>query len=78
MLLRHKKIQGEEQNWCVILSAITSELEKKRVAEKISHVFSLSPEESSDLVSNTPIIVLDNLTRSIALKLRDFLKSSGA
>lgn len=78
MLLRHKKAQGEEQNWCVILSAITSEFEKKRVAEKISHVFSLSSEESLDLVSNTPIIVLDNLTRSIALKLRDFLKSSGA
>lgn len=78
MLLRHKKTQGEEQNWCVILSAIPSELEKKRVAEKISHVFSLSPEESFDLVSNTPIIVLDNLTRPMALKLRDFLKSSGA
>lgn len=78
MLLRQKKVQGEDQNWCVILSPIPSALDKKRVAERISHVFSLSPDEASDLVANTPIIILDNLNRGIAGKLKDFFRAAGA
>ena len=78
MLLRHKKTQGDEQNWCLILNPLRSEIDKKKVAQKISEVFSLSVEESSDLVSNTPIILLDNLTRALALKLKEYFRTAGA
>ncbi len=78
MLLRHKKTSGEEQNWCVILSPLRSELDKKRVAQKIASIFALSAEEAADLVANTPIILLDNLTKSVAGQVRDYLRGAGA
>ncbi len=78
MLLSHKKTHGDEQNWCIVLNPLRSELDRKRVARKISEVFSLSSEEASDLVVNTPIILLDNLTRTIATKVKDYFLSTGA
>ncbi len=78
MLLRSKKTHGEEQNWCVILSPIKNEFDKKKVAHKISEIFSVSNEESMDLVSNTPIILLDNLTRPLAAKIKEFFNGIGA
>lgn len=78
MLLRNKKTQGEEQNWCLILNPLRNEIDKKKIAVKIAQVFSLSPEEASDLVANTPIILLDNLTREVASKLKDYFLSTGA
>ena len=78
MLLGNKKKQEEEQNWCIVLTTLRNEIDKKRVARKISEVFSLSLEESQDLVSNTPIILLDNLSRGIAGKVKDYFRSEGA
>ncbi len=78
MLLRSKKTHGEEQNWCVILSPIRNEFDKKKVAHKISEIFSVSSEESMDLVSNTPIILLDNLTRTVASKIKEYFTGIGA
>ncbi len=78
MLLRQKKTQGEENNWCVILRPLENELDRKRVAQKISAVFSLSAEEALDLVCNTPIILLDNLTRPTATRLKEYFQSAGA
>ncbi len=78
MLLRQKKTQGEDQNWCVILNPIGSELDKKKIAQRLSGAFSLTPEEALDLVANTPIILLDHLSRSIAHKLKDYFRVAGA
>lgn len=78
MLLRQKKAHGEEQNWCVILAPIKNDFDKKKVAQKISEIFELSTEESSDLVSNTPIILLDNLTKNIAQQVQEYFRSLGA
>src|SRR5687767_8826326 len=78
MLLRNRKTQKDEQNWCIILSPLRNEIDKKKVSQKITEVFSLTPDEATDLVANTPIILLDNLSHSIATKLRDFFKTAGA
>jgi hypothetical protein len=78
MLLRNKKTHENEQNWCVVLNPLRNEIDKKRVAQRISQVFSLSSDEASDLVENTPIIILDNLTHSVASKLREYFRSAGA
>lgn len=78
MLLGHKKTQGDEKNWSIILNPLRNELDKKRVARKISEAFLLSPDEASDLVSNTPIILLDNLTRNDAVRVKHYFQSTGA
>lgn len=78
MLLRNKKTQGEEQNWCIVLNPLQNEIDRKRVARKISEAFSLSTEEALDLVANTPIILLDNLTRAIAIKVKEYFHLTGA
>ena len=78
MLLGNKKNQENEQNWCLVLNPLPSEIDKRKVAHKISEVFSLSLEEATDLVSNTPIILLDNLTRPMAVKVKDYFRSTGA
>lgn len=80
MLLGNKKLIEEDQdkNWCVVLGALESEIDRKRVSQKISDVFSISAEEAGDLVRSTPIILLDQLNRSIANKLKDYFASFGA
>ena len=78
MLLRHKKIQDRDQNWCIILNPLKNEIDKKRVVQKIAQVFALSVEEAQDLAANTPIILLDNLDRDTAVKVKDYFRPLGA
>jgi len=77
MLLGNKKKQSE-QNWCIVLNPLRNEIDKKKIAHQISEVFSLSAEEAADLVSNTPIILLDNLTRTTASRVKEYFRPSGA
>jgi chromosome segregation ATPase len=79
MLLGNKKhTQKNNQNWCVILNPVKNEIDKKKIAQKISEVFSLSSEEALDLVTNTPIILLDNLTQPIAVQVKEHFRPTGA
>ncbi|MDD5218497.1 MAG: hypothetical protein PHS88_10400, partial [Candidatus Omnitrophica bacterium] len=78
MLLGNKKTQKNEQNWCLILNPINNEIDKRKVAHKISEAFSLSEEEAVDLVNNTPIILLENLNRAVAGQVKDYFRSLGA
>lgn len=78
ILGQNKKSQGEEQNWCVVLSPLRNELDRKKISQKISQVFLLSSEEAADLVANTPIILLDNLSQPVAIRVKEFFRSAGA
>lgn len=78
MLLGNKKSQENELNWCLVLNPLQSEIDKRKIARKISEIFSLSMEESLDLVANTPIILLDNLSRPIATKIKEYFRITGA
>lgn len=78
MLLGNRRKQNEEQNWSLVLSPLRNEIDKKKVAAKISEVFSLSLEESFDLTANTPIILLDNLSRKVAIQVKEFFSTTGA
>ncbi|HXV27384.1 MAG TPA: hypothetical protein VD913_00315 [bacterium] len=78
MLLGNKKNQENDHNWCLVLNTLHNEIDKKKVAGKISEVFSLSQEEAIDLVSNTPIILLDNLNRPTAVQAKDYFRPTGA
>ena len=44
MLLGNKKTQEKEQNWSLVLNPLPSEIEKKKLAKKISEAFTLSIE----------------------------------
>lgn len=78
MLLGLKKNHHKEQNWCLILNPIYNEIDKRKVAHKISEMFSLSPEEAEELVDNTPIILLDNLPRAVADRVKKHFQPTGA
>lgn len=78
MLLGNRKKQEEEQNWSIVLTPLRNEIDKKKIARKITEVFSLSLSEASDLVANTPIILLDNLSKATAVKVRDYFRQDGA
>lgn len=60
------KTQTEERNWSLILNPLRSELDKRRVAEKISELFHLAFEEARELAQSTPLILLDELSHPIA------------
>src|SRR3989338_563068 len=78
MLLRNRKTQGEEKNWSIILNPLHNEIDKRRVIKKISEAFTLSVEEAADLVANTPIILLDNLSREQAVQVKRYFQAAGA
>lgn len=78
MLLRNRQVRDNDQNWCVVLNSVASEIDKKKIAQKIADTFSLSSTEASDLVSNTPIILLDNLNRPLAAKAKEYFRVAGA
>lgn len=65
------KTRSEDANWSVVLNPLRSELDRNRVAQKISDLFHLSFEEARELVQNTPIILLDELTAPVASRLKD-------
>lgn len=74
--LRTPKIHAQENNWSVILHPLKGELEKKRVAEKISELFRLSFEEARELVQSTPLILLDQLSRETAVQTQTALQET--
>ncbi len=78
MLLGNKKSQKKDQNWCLILNPLYNEIDKRKVSRRISESFGLSGEESDDLVSNTPIILLDNLSHDIATQVKEYFRPTGA
>lgn len=75
MRFRTPKVPAEEKNWSVILHPLKSELDKKRVAEKVSELFRVSFEEARELVENTPIILLDQVSHSLALEVQGIFQA---
>ncbi len=78
MRLWNSKTHSEDANWSVVLNPLRSELDKNRVAQKISDLFHLAFEESRELVQNTPIILLDELTEPAASRLKGIFEESRA
>lgn len=65
----------EEKSWSVILNPLRSELDKRRVSEKISEFFHVSLEEARELVQNTPIVLIDQLSQSAAEQVQNFFQA---
>ena len=54
-----------KEKLALILSPVRGELSKSRVIERLVQVFPLSIDEASDLVDNTPIVLLDGLEKGV-------------
>ena len=77
MLLGKKSKSPVESEWAVILDRSPNELLKNRAMEKLSEAFSVSSDEAHELLENTPIILLDNLSFESAEKVRSFFSEAG-
>ncbi|MCB9800281.1 MAG: hypothetical protein H6757_05945 [Candidatus Omnitrophica bacterium] len=78
-LLKNKNQESKlPQNWSVVLTGPIRNDLKDQVVEKISSAFSIPFNEASEMVINLPIILLDGLSQPSAVKLKDFLRVSGA
>src|SRR3989338_3092411 len=76
MLLGKKPKYSVESEWAVILDRPANEFSKKRAIDKLAEVFSLSLQEAKDLIENTPIILLDNLSFRLADKIKIYFSNS--
>lgn len=78
MQIGNHKIQAGGQNWFVVLNPLRSEIDRNKIAKEISKAFRIPAEEASDLVTNTPIILLDNLTYATALQIKQYFRALAA
>ncbi|GEM_PF-5693535 len=76
MLLGKKTRYTVGSDWAVILDRSTNEFSKNRAIDKLSEAFNLSIDEAKDLVENTPIILLDQLTLDLAERVKDYFAHS--
>src|SRR3989338_5338836 len=72
MLLGKKPKTVIGSDWAVILEKASNDFVRNRSLERLADIFSLSLEEAKDLVDNTPIIMLDQLSLDIAEKIKDY------
>lgn len=77
-MITHKKSSPEaEKSWCLILAPVKGELAKSQTTGKLSHFFSISEEESSQLVESAPVILLEDMPYETAQKAKHYLDESG-
>ena len=76
-ILKTESLQQTQGTHALIFSSFASEMSKSRVIDKVTALMPLSREEAYDLVNRTPIVVLDDLSRSEAEKLRDYFLTEG-
>jgi golgin subfamily A member 4 len=71
MLLGRKSKQDSKVKWAVVLDRVPNEISRSRTIHKLSKAFSLSIDEAGELVDNTPLILLDELTHEVAAKVKE-------
>jgi len=75
MLMGNRRPRMSGQNWFIVLNPLKSELERAKTAREISRAFRIPADEALDLVANTPIILLDNLSYAIALQVKQYFSA---
>ena len=77
MLLSKKAKPNLQSDWAVILNRAVTDFAKQRAAEQLISLFQLSPEEAGDLMANTPIVLLDQISLDVAEKVREHFSKIG-
>ncbi|GEM_PF-1465417 len=77
-MITHKKSPLEaDKSWSLILAPVRGELAKSQTTDKLSQFFSISEEESSQLVESAPVILLEDMPYETAQKAKHYLDESG-
>lgn len=64
--------------WAVVISKILSPEIKEAVVSSISTTFNITAEEASNIVESAPVILLDDLSRITAEKVKECFRATGA
>lgn len=72
-----EKVSAEQSSWCVIVQKVQP-LFRDKFIQKVTEVFHVSDEFSSQLMERTPIMILDQLDGGKASRVKDFFQEAGA
>ncbi len=64
-------------DWSIILQSYPPKL-KKELVRRISEIFDLEKKDAEQAISNTPLILLDNLSFGMAARIKNFFQKLGA
>ena len=78
MLFGKKVITETKEQFALILNPVRGEIAKSRMIERMIEVFPLTLDEASDLVENTPIILLEGLEFETGEQVRNYFRETGA
>lgn len=63
------------EDWGVVLLSVPSK-HKKEIVKNLWEVFKLEKHDAEQILSNAPLILLDNLTFELAACIRDFFQKT--
>jgi len=77
MWLKNTNKDTFAESWSIILNPLQEEIKKRSAIQQLQVFFSVTLEESKELIENTPIILLDSLSEESAEKIKDIFVGSG-
>ena len=77
MAFEEIRMANSTENWCVIIQSYSPKL-KKELVKKLVEVFDLEKKDSDQALSNTPLILLDNLSFGMAARIKNYFSKTGA
>lgn len=64
-------------DWAVVLQSVPSK-SKKEIVKRLEEIFELDKRDAEQILSNTPLILLDNLSFGLAARIKKFFQKIGA
>lgn len=77
MLLGKKTGPNIQSDWAVILNRAPTDFQRHRAGDLLIDVFHLSSDEAGELMANTPIVLLDQISLETAEKIREHFSKAG-
>ena len=74
---KKEEMDSGSDEWCVILAKAQAG-RKPDVVQALANMFSLTPDFAEQLLSNTPVMLVDNLSGELASKVKQHLEQAGA
>ncbi|MBI4387643.1 MAG: hypothetical protein HY582_01200 [Candidatus Omnitrophica bacterium] len=78
MFFGKKTVTETKEQFALVLNPVRGELAKSRMIERMIQVFPLTLDEASDLVENTPIILLEGLEAETGEQVKQYFSHAGA
>jgi chromosome segregation ATPase len=75
MLLGKKSKLDKKADWALVVEKPADEISRYRATDKISQAFQLTNDEARDLMDNTPLILLDELSHETAAYIENYFSN---